>query len=62
LKRPTETSGTEIEGELSARVWNDFRAYCKVVDPNKRFIAADPALPSPRVNMACDAGRCHIIE
>jgi S1-C subfamily serine protease len=62
LKRPTETSGTEIEGELSARVWNDFRAYYKAVDPNKPFIAADPALPSPRVNMACDAGRCHVIE
>ena len=62
LKRPTETSGTEIDGELSARVWNDFRAYFQAVQPTKPFIAADPALPSPNVNMICDSGRCYIVK
>ena len=61
LKRPTETSGTEIEGEMSARVWNDFRGYFKSVEPNKPFVAANPSLDSPRVNMECDAGKCRVV-
>ena len=61
LKRPTETSGTEIEGEMSARVWNDFRAYFKAVEPDRPFIAANPALESPRVNMDCDSGKCRVV-
>lgn len=58
LKRPSETSGTEIDGELSARVWNDFRAYFQSVDPETPFIAANPRLKSPNVSMRCNAGRC----
>ena len=58
LKRPSETSGTEIDGELSARVWNDFRAYFQSVDPQTPFIAANPRLKSPRIGMRCNSGRC----
>ena len=61
LQRPTETSGTEIEGEQSARVWNDFRAYYMAVAPNKSFIAADPSKESPNVKMICDSGSCVMI-
>lgn len=48
LKRPDETSGTEIEGEMSARVWNDFRAYYQAVFPEKPFVAANPRLKSQK--------------
>jgi S1-C subfamily serine protease len=58
LKRPTETSGTEIEGEVSARVWNDFRAYYEALPGAIPFVAADPRMRSPRVDMECDAGAC----
>lgn len=60
LKRPGETSGTEIEGELSARVWNDFRAYYKSVQPETPFLAANPRMRSPKVNMRCEAGICKV--
>lgn len=60
LKRPTETSGTEIDGELSARVWNDFRAYFQAVNPETPFIAANPRLKSPKISMSCSAGRCEV--
>jgi hypothetical protein len=61
LKRPKETSGTEIDGELSARVWNDFQAYFQAVQPDAPFVSANPKLESPKVNMECDAGICHIV-
>ena len=60
LKRPGETSGTEIEGELSARVWNDFRAYFKAVKPDVPFVAANPRLRSPKVKMDCQSGACRV--
>jgi hypothetical protein len=62
LKRPTETSGTEIEGEVSARVWNDFRAYYQSVEPEVPFIAANPKAKSPKVKMDCEAGVCRIAQ
>lgn len=58
LKRPDETSGTEIEGEQSARVWNDFRGYFEAVAPDKPFVTANPALRSPEAKMDCHAGVC----
>jgi S1-C subfamily serine protease len=61
LKRPAETSGTEIEGEVSARVWNDFRAYYQATHPEKPFVSADPTMSSPRVKMECDAGVCRVV-
>jgi len=58
LKRPDETSGTEIEGEQSARVWNDFRGYFEAIVPDKPFLTANPALRSPEAKMDCHAGVC----
>jgi hypothetical protein len=58
LKRPKETSGTEIEGQTSARVWNDIRAYYQSVQPDVPFIAANPRMKSPKVEMDCTAGAC----
>ena len=60
LKRPEETSGTEIEGELSARVWNDFRAYFESLPGATPFVAANPKLRSPKVEMECEAGVCRV--
>jgi S1-C subfamily serine protease len=58
LKRPTETSGTEFEGEQSARIWNDFRGYFQAIAPDKPFLAADAKLRSPDAKMDCHAGTC----
>jgi S1-C subfamily serine protease len=60
LKRPAETSGTEIEGEASARVWNDFRAYYQAVHPEMVFIPANSRMRSPRIQMECDSGSCRV--
>ena len=60
LKRPDETSGTEIEGELSARVWNDFRAYYESLPGATPFIAANARLRSPKADMECEAGVCRL--
>ena len=62
LKNPETLSVTEIDGELSARVWNDFRPYYAAVLPEKHWIAADPKRRSPKIPMNCDAtfGRCEI--
>lgn len=61
LKRPGETSGTEITGDVSARVWNGFEAYYKAVQPAVPFVRANPRLPSPKAKMACNAGRCELV-
>ena len=58
LKRPAETSGTEIDGEQSARVWNDFRGYFQAIAPDKPFLIANAALRSPDAKMECSAGIC----
>lgn len=61
LKRPTETSGTEIEGEVSARVWNDFRAYYQAIHPETPFVPANREMKSPRIKMDCESGVCHVV-
>lgn len=53
LKNPGKLSLTEIDGELSARVWNDFRPYYAAITPDKPWIAADPKLRSPRISLDC---------
>ena len=64
LKNPGTLSVTEIDGELSARVWNDFRPYYAAIMPNKPWIAADPKRRSPKIPMNCDStfGRCEITK
>jgi len=62
LKRPGETSGTEFTGDVSARVWNGFRAYYQAVQPDRPFVLADPNLPSPKVKMQCADGSCHVVD
>lgn len=61
LMRPGETSGTEIEGERSARVWNDFKRYYQVVHSELPFVAANPRMRSPRAEMDCEAGSCRLV-
>ena len=61
LKRPGETSGTEITGDVSARVWNGFEAYYKAVEPAVPFLRANPRLASPNAKMACNSGRCELL-
>jgi S1-C subfamily serine protease len=62
LKNPGTLSATEIDGELSARVWNDFGPYYAASMPDKPWIAADPKRRSPKIPMNCDSvfGRCEI--
>jgi len=62
LKNPGTLSFTEIDGELSARVWNDFGPYYAAVMSDKPWIAADPKRRSPKTSLNCDAvtGRCEI--
>jgi hypothetical protein len=62
LKNPGTLSATEIDGELSARVWNDFGPYYAASMPGKSWIAADPKRRSPKIPMTCDSvfGRCEI--
>jgi S1-C subfamily serine protease len=53
LKNPGTLSVTEIDGELSARVWNDFQPYYAAVMPDKAWIAADPKQRSPKIPLTC---------
>lgn len=53
LKNPGTLSATEIDGELSARVWNDFRPYYATMMPDKPWIAADPKQRSPKIPLDC---------
>jgi S1-C subfamily serine protease len=55
LKNPGTLSATEIDGELSARVWNDFQPYYAAVMPEKTWIAADPRKRSPKIPLTCKA-------
>jgi S1-C subfamily serine protease len=54
LKNPGFLSDTEIEGRLSANLWNDFHAYYSAVYPDKPWIEADPGKRSPKVKMECE--------
>jgi hypothetical protein len=62
LKNPGTLSATEIDGELSARVWNDFRPYYAAMMPNMPWIVADPKRRSPKIPMKCKSedGSCTI--
>lgn len=62
LMRPDETSGTEIDGERSARIWNDFRLYYESVRPEVPFVVANPQMRSPRADMECESGACHAVH
>jgi S1-C subfamily serine protease len=55
LKNPGTLSVTEIDGELSARVWNDFQPYYAAMVPDKQWIAADPKRRSPKIPMDCNS-------
>ena len=55
LKNPGTLSVTEIDGELSARVWNDFQPYYAAMMPDKPWIAADPKRRSPKIPMDCNS-------
>lgn len=55
LKNPGTLSATEIDGELSARVWNDFRPYYAAIMPDKPWIAADPKRRSPKISLNCNS-------
>jgi hypothetical protein len=55
LKNPGTLSVTEIDGELSARVWNDFQPYYAAMLPDKPWIAADPKRRSPKIPMDCNS-------
>lgn len=63
LKNPGTLSSTEIDGESSARVWNDFRAYYSAMRPDVPWREANPGLRSPRVPLSCDSfsGTCSIV-
>jgi hypothetical protein len=53
LKHPNDISETDIEGDASARVWNDFKAYYVAIMPGRPWIAADGNMGSPNVKMRC---------
>lgn len=62
LKNPETLSVTEIDGELSARVWNDFRPYYATLVSDKPWIAADPKRRSPKIPMQCSPFDCAITK
>jgi hypothetical protein len=53
LKNPGILSYTEIDGELSARMWNDFKPYYAAILPDRPWIAADPKRRSPKTSLDC---------
>lgn len=60
LKNPQYLSMTEIDGQASARIWNDFGPYFRTIRPEEMWQAADPKAKSPKVRLTCEAesGAC----
>jgi S1-C subfamily serine protease len=57
LKNPGSLSTTEIEGERSARLWNDFIPYFQATHPAATVRWADPKQRSPKMQMTCDVAK-----
>ena len=52
LKNPKWLSRVDFNGQTSARIWNDFGPYFQHI--GQPWIAANPKLKSPKVNLQCD--------
>jgi hypothetical protein len=54
LKNPNMLAITDISGDVTARLWNDFVPFLETQRPGEVPIRANPALKSPKVQLSCD--------
>src|SRR5918999_532991 len=64
LKNPEALQGTEISGDVTARLWNDFVPFLEANRPGQPVVRANPSLKSPKIDLTCDAesGGCKLKE
>ena len=64
LKNPQALQGTEISGDVTARLWNDFVPFLEANRPGQPVVRANPSLKSPKIDLTCDAesGSCKLKE
>jgi hypothetical protein len=64
LKNPQALQGTEISGDVTARLWNDFVPFLEANRPGQSVLRANPSLKSPKIDLTCEAeaGSCKLKE
>jgi hypothetical protein len=64
LKNPNALAGTDISGDVTARLWNDFIPFLETQRPGEVPTRANPTLKSPKVELDCEVqtGACTVKE